>query len=264
MQLSKDSQGLRQRQASEAPAPLLRGGQKEPTIQPQEGPKVQEPPNILTEQRITPAKFQQIVDLACMLQRADLEKGTNEDKGREVLAKVGSPTGIPRSVVSKVIEDHMEVGRSYAEKALQILCPTKEEMEADIVALNAQPTNAVIRHNFEAKFSRALQETYPFKKVLIYHPEYYSGHIAIAFIEEKIRERRFLFWRLKPEKVREVTELADMDISGFHSTCELSIYSPLFARACTDAIKQLQEKFGRYVAFKPINYSYDPENMPLE
>ncbi len=214
--------------------------------------------SILAEPCINPEEFQRIVDYACALHKIDAERQSNNQRGLEILAAMNSREGIPRSIVTQVIEQHMDIGKEYTLKALDILFPSPEQMRADIDLQQACASRDVVREVYKKEFVRAFQTAFPTIHVQTGGEGCYGEGDFIQLNYLKKKEYTSFFGRKKEKFVQKGEILARWYVPDVGNYCAwLQIYNPVFLRVCGATLDKLKARFGR--GFDKITYYYDPK-----
>ncbi len=223
------------------------------------------PSHTLNEPYLKQEDFQNVIEYASTLQLLDIQKDLRRKQGIEALVLTNFEQGIPRSVVSQVIEDHMDIGKKYALQALDHLHPLPEQLQADLEKYKASPSPELIDRKYCYEIKKALEQYFPQKKVEIEMVNGFPNHAHFFLISQtQIEKIRGFFKKRLVKKIIETREkLASIKTNHYSIGFEIDVYSPLFLRACGETLKKLESWIPKYFKFVEKKYHFDPENREI-
>ncbi len=209
------------------------------------------------ERHLKPEEFQEVLNYARMLQKLELDREESDRKGLEALALFDAKKGIPISLVKQVIDEVMHVGRPYAQRALDILYPTQEQIERDLAEVGGKPTIEFIVRKYAQVITRSLRKMYPDMELngnccdySEYHESYDFNIEAVTTISKK---RLGLF----TTKHKNKTKLVEGKLNLMCWRLNITFYDPRVLQAGKEQILKLNEEFLKTKLTEiNVNYNY--------
>ncbi len=140
------------------------------------------------------------------------------------------------------------IPQQYMERALSIRHPSIEQQLGDLNSHGAAPSGDLLKKMYQKGIREALRSALP-RDLWVEKPYYgYNDSIEFYQIVPRDSKRKFLVWEWVTKK-KEKRLMADLQLcsgSGWINI-NLQVYHPLFLRACGEAIKELNQKMGKYL-----------------
>lgn len=208
------------------------------------------------EKSLSVTEFTELIALADSLRQYDERKRaiSPEESLSERIGGGGYSVGTAYEVAQElgIDADHMK-------RAEHILFPTAEMQLADITDVRAIPSMSAIRETYRTSLLNELQQYLPW--TIIVNPTRVHSSDILFCKEERELVVRNRFWRKEQRQERILfRNLAFFDFwnGEVKPRLKITIYNPIFLRACGKKLKELCRHFEPALSVK-IGYDYAVE-----